>query len=98
MILARRLSAAQREQRNFRRHAEPHWSADGAESAVHINRGVRAVQSCGVQEFLRGDGLGRSEQRPHVETGDVVGDEARGTQAVVENFDLNLAAVSVAGE
>jgi hypothetical protein len=33
-----------------------------------------------------------------VEAGDVVGDEARRAEAMVEDFDLDLSAVGVAGE
>src|SRR5882762_300289 len=40
----------------------------------------------------------RGEKRALVEAGDVIGDEARGAEAMVEDFDLNLSAVGVAGE
>src|SRR5437879_7638160 len=39
-----------------------------------------------------------AKERALVEAGDIVGDEARGAEAMVENFHLNLAAVGVAGE
>src|SRR5260370_23444806 len=38
------------------------------------------------------------EERALVKAGDVVGDESRGAQAMVEDFDRNLAAVGVTGE
>ena len=41
---------------------------------------------------------GRGEERAGVAAGDVIADEARGTEAMIENFDLDLAAVGVAGE
>lgn len=61
VVVAPASGAAQREQRDFRRDAEANRSADRAETAIHINGGVWAVQRGGVQKFLRGDGFGRSE-------------------------------------
>src|SRR5882762_6408677 len=40
----------------------------------------------------------RGEKRALVEAGDVIGDEARGAEAMIEDFHLDLAAVGVAGE
>src|SRR5260370_3468933 len=37
-------------------------------------------------------------ERPEVRTCDVIGDEASGTEAVIEDFHLDLAAMRVAGE
>src|SRR5882672_1914277 len=51
---------------------------------MHDHR--RLVTGCGAKE------------RALVEAGDVIGDEARGAEAVVENLHLNLAAVRVASE
>src|SRR5712664_3486260 len=39
-----------------------------------------------------------AKERALVEAGDIVGDESRGAEAMVENFHLDLAAVGVAGE
>ena len=41
---------------------------------------------------------GGGEQRALVESGDVIGDEAGGAEAMIEDFHLDLAAVGVAGE
>ena len=41
---------------------------------------------------------GRHRKRPEVRTGDVIGNKARGAETMVEDFDLNLAAMSVAGK
>src|SRR6266404_8837815 len=48
----------------------------------------------------RGSALvdGCREKRALVEAGDVIGDEARGAEAMVEDFHLDLAAVGVPGE
>ena len=44
--------------------------------------------------FIRG---GRKKQAL-IKTGDVVGNEARGAQAMVENLDLDLSSVGVTGK
>src|SRR2546430_97196 len=38
------------------------------------------------------------KKRTLVKAGNVIGDKAGGTKAVIENFDLNLSAVGVTGE
>src|SRR5580765_1888888 len=54
---------------------------------------IRRLQKCS-----RSDSLCGSEERAHVKSGDVVGDESRGTKAMVEDFHLNLAAMRVTSE
>src|SRR5206468_7992161 len=88
-----RSRTAQREQGNFRRYTETNWSANSAQSAIYVDRRVRTLQRRSVQEFLRGDCLRRSKQRTDIEPSHIVGDKTRGTEAVVENFDLNLTTV-----
>src|SRR5437899_11560617 len=48
----------------------------------------------------RGSALvdGCREKRALVEAGDIIGDETRGAEAMIEDFHLDLAAVGVAGE
>src|SRR6266446_8710502 len=101
------LRASEREQRDLRRNPKAHRSADGAEPAIHIESGKRRLRLAGYRGVIgcavvyvfdganpvRGHGQ-RSEVRP----GDVIGDEARGAQTMVQDFDLDLPAMGVTGE
>ena len=101
------LSTAQDNQTDFRRHAQAYGCADGAEAAVdvEVRHGGRLR---GEERWAEGSrrarggrgavpGSGR-KKRTVVEAGDVVGDEARGAETMVENLHLDLAAVSVTRE
>src|SRR5713101_2374730 len=101
------LGGAKDDQADFGRYAEAYWSADGAESAVHVDvrHGRRRRGEERRAERQSGGGVrsgafigGGREERALVRTSDVVGDEARGAEAMVENFDLDLSAVGVASE
>src|SRR5882724_3114295 len=96
-----RLGAAKDEQRDFRRNAEADGSADGAEAAVDVDVG-HGSRMHGHRRLVTGRGStlvdGCREQRALVESGDVIGDETRGTEAMVEDFHLDLAAMRVACE
>src|SRR5882724_2317474 len=96
-----RLGAAKDEQRNFWRNAEADGSADGAEAAIHVDAG-HGRRMHGHRRLVTGRGStfvdGCREKWALVEAGDIVGDEARGAKTMVEDFHLDLAAVSVAGE
>src|SRR5215467_4178777 len=87
--------AAQYQQGNFRRYAQPHRRTHGSETAVHIDCRMRALQRGSMQKLLRRYGPGRSEKWPHVQAGDIVGDEPRRAQTVIENLHLNLPAMGV---
>src|SRR5215467_14912270 len=82
----KRLGAAQDQQRNLGGNAQANRSADRAESAIHVNCGMRPLQSRSMQKLLRSYGLGRSEQRTQVQASHIVGDEARRAQPVIQNF------------
>src|SRR5882724_7883765 len=97
----RRLDAAKDEQRDFRRHAKADGSADGAESAIHVDAG-HGRRMHGHRRLVTGRGsafIERSRKKGAlVQAGDVIGDKTRGAEAVIEDFHLDLAAVGVAGE
>ena len=84
---------------DFGRGAEADWRAYRTDPAIYVEGG-EAVGGVGheLDGFAHALGLIGHEQRPVVEAGDVIGDEARGAEADVKDFDLNLAAVVVAGE
>ncbi len=99
------LGGAKDNQADFGRDAQAYWSADRAEAAIHVNmrHGRRSRgEERGAERQSGGDVRsgafigGRREERALVEAGDIVGDEARGAEAMVENFDLDLSAVGVA--
>src|SRR4029077_15182940 len=102
-----RLGGAKDDQADFGRDAQAYWSADSAKAAIHVDmshRGRGRGEERGTEQ-PSGGGVGSSafiesgrEEGALVEAGDVVRDEARGTEAMVENFDLDLSAVSVTGE
>src|SRR5215467_15848525 len=92
------LGATQNEKRDLRRNTEANGSAHRAETSVHVKGGVRALQRRSVKKLLRSDSLCRSEQWPHIEASDIVGDKSRRAEAMIENLDLHLAAVRVAGQ
>src|SRR5262249_22509049 len=100
------LGSAKGQQRDFRRNAQAHRSAYGTEAAIHVQDRmavlrieVREVKACRLGRALPcAIVLRRREQRTLVGTRNVVGDETRRTQAMVEDFDLNLTAVRVPGE
>src|SRR5260221_9367426 len=79
--------------------AEAGWGAYRADAAVYVEGG-KAVGGVGheLDGFAHALGLVGHEERAVIEAGNVIGDEAGGAEADVENFDLYLAAVGVAGE
>src|SRR5580698_7650484 len=102
-----RLGPAEGQQRDFWGYAETNRGTYCAEAAVHVNGGQRrrtagekrAVirlerRACGVRALI---GRGR-EHWAVIEPGHIVRDKARGAEAVIENFDLDLSAVRVPGE
>ncbi len=96
------LRGAQRNQRDFRRDAEAHGGSDGAEPAIdieHRERRLGVAEGARVICILKRTVIRRGHgERPEVRTGNVIGDEASGAEAVIEDFHLDLAAVRVAGE
>ena len=101
------LCAAQRDQRDFRGDAESNGGADGAESAIDVEYGKRRLRMTGGRRavvrrivcILERTIIGRGHgERAEVGAGNVVGDKTRRAQAVVKDFDLDLAAVSVTGQ
>src|ERR1700745_1157605 len=101
------LGGAQRNQRDFRWDAEAHGGSDGAESAIDIEHGERrlgvaesrrVVAGQAVPIFKRAVIRRGHRERPEVRTGNVIGDEASGTEAMIEDFPLDLAAMRMAGE
>src|SRR5450755_3948312 len=102
-----RLSAAQNDESDFRRNTDAHRRAYRAESPIDINRGqpfgsaffVRNPRSLGISlRAARGHIERRSEERALIMPRNVIGDEPRGAEAVIENLNLDLAAVGVSGE
>lgn len=102
-----RLGGAKDNQTDFGRDAQAYWSADSPEAAIHVDmshrgrgrgeeRGAENPGDDGVRSgaFLES----RGEERALVESGNIVGDEARGAEAMVEDLDLDLSAVGVAGK
>src|SRR5712692_3982525 len=101
------LGGAKDDEADFGRDAQAYWSADSTQAAVDVD--MRHGRRSGGEERgaerpsggrVRGSAFIGSggEQGALVEAGDVVGDEARGAQAMVEDFDLDLSAMGVAGE
>src|SRR5713101_4431214 len=101
------LGGAKDDEADFGRDAQAYWSADRTQAAVDVD--MRHGRRSGGEERgaerpsggrVRGSAFIGSggEQGALVEAGDVVGDEARGAQAMVEDFDLDLSAMGVAGE
>src|ERR1700730_15837550 len=96
----RGLCAAKDEERNFRRDAEADGSANGAKSTIDVEHRCGRLPN---QRWVNGPrthqhfASGRKE-RALVEAGDVVGNETRGGEAMVEDFDLDLSTVRVACE
>src|SRR5260370_21033544 len=102
-----RLGGTEDGERDVGRDAEENGSADRSQATVHVDMGHgrrlqseerRAERSRGARvrsgTFIES---GR-EERALIKAGDVVGDESRGTQAMVEDFDLDLSAVRVTGK
>src|SRR5260370_8877806 len=96
------LGAPEDDETDFGRHAEANGSADRTQAPVHVDMGHgrrlrsadrRAEGSSGAR--VRSGTIIESgrEERALIKAGDVGGDESRGTQALVEHFDLNLSAV-----
>ena len=85
--------------RYLRGGAEADWRAYRTDAAVYIEGG-EAVGGVGHEfdGFAYAFGMVGHEQRPVIEAGDVIGDEARGAEADVENLHLHLAAVRVPGK
>ena len=102
-----RLGGAEDDQADFGRDAQAYWSADGAKAAIDVNVRHGNERQSGERRAESASGGGvrsgaiierRGEKRALIEAGDVIGDEARGAEAMVEDFDLDLSAVGVAGE
>src|SRR5579859_848986 len=93
------LHAAEDDVGDFGWGAEANWRAYRTEAAVYVEGG-EAVGGVGheLDGFAHALGLVGHEQRPVIEAGDVIGDEARRAEADIENFYLHLAAVGVPGE
>src|ERR1700756_2891656 len=96
------LRAAQGDQRDFRWDAEAHGGADCAESAIDVEDGKRRLRVARARRFVArrivyvfkcADIRSGHGERPEVRTRNVVRNKARGTQAMVENLHLDLAAV-----
>src|SRR5258707_11637801 len=94
-----RSDAAEDDVGDFRRGAEADWGAYRADAAVYVEGG-EAVGGVGheLDGFALALWLIGHEQRAAIEAGDVIGDEARGAEADVQDFHLHLAAVGVACE
>src|SRR5260370_33099721 len=101
------LGAPEDDETDFGRHAEAYGSADRSQASVHVDMGHgRLLRREGRRAERSSRGSVRSgtiiesgrEERALIKAGDVVGDESRGTQAMVEDFDLNLSAVGVTRE
>ena len=69
------LDAAEDDVGDFRGGAEADWGADGAETPIYIETSAWALQNRGRQQGLCNQRLRRSEQRPLVETRNVIGEE-----------------------
>jgi hypothetical protein len=102
-----RLGSAKDDQADFWRDAQAYWSADGAKAAIHVDMshwtrsgGEERRAECASGRGVRSGAVirGRRKERALVKAGDIVGDEARGAEAMVEDFDLDLPAMSVTGE
>src|SRR5260370_31047541 len=102
-----RLGGTEDDETDFGRQAEANGSADRTQSTVHVDMGHgrrlrseerRAERSSGAR--VRSGTIIESgrEERALIKAGDVVGDESRGAQAMVEDFDLDLSAVRVTGK
>src|SRR5437588_6197038 len=101
------LGSAKDDEADLGRDAEADGGADRAQAAIHIEMGNgRQVRVKERRTGRLGGGSVRSstisgswrKKRTLVKAGNVIGDKARGTKAVIENFDLNLSAVGVTGE
>src|SRR5206468_11102388 len=95
------LGSAKDDEADLGRDAEADGGADRAQSAIHIEMGNgRQVRVKEQRTGRLGGGSVRSstisgswrKKRTLVKAGNVIGDKARGTKAVIENFDLNLSA------
>src|SRR5579859_5446937 len=93
------LHAAEDDVGDFGWGAEANWRAYRTEATVYVEGG-EAVGGVGheLDGFAHALWLIGHEQRPVIEAGDVIGDEARGAEADVQDFHLHLAAVGVAGK
>src|SRR5258708_6885125 len=107
VAMKRGLSAAEDDETDFGRHAEAYGSADRAQATVHVDmhhggrlrsEGRRAERSSGARVRSGTFIESRREERALIKAGDVVGDESRGAQAMVEDFDLYLTAMGMTGE
>ena len=101
------LGGTEDDQADFGRDSETDGGADSAETAINVN--MRHGNGSGIEErrterasdgSVRVGALIRSggKERALIETSDVVGDKARGAEAMVEDLDLDLSAVRVASE
>jgi hypothetical protein len=92
--------AAQDDEGYLRGNAQANWGTDGAQASIDVEaRGLRLRICCeDIGGSTHQDFFGRLVQRPLEQAGDIVGDESRGRETVIENFHLDLAAVRVAGE
>src|SRR5438552_16844859 len=98
------LGAAKDDETDLGRHTETYGSADRAQDAIYVHVGHR-VGGQGKERWVGRPSSGsvrsspfigsRCEERSLVEAGDIVGDKARGAQAMVEDFDLYLSAVGM---
>src|SRR6185437_13019073 len=94
------LAAAKDDQRNLGRHAEANRSAYGAQAAIDVEtRCVRSRVGAGLVGLsLDVNLVRRLEQRPLEQSRNVIRDEPRRRQTVIENFHLDLPAVRVPRE
>src|SRR5260370_32569035 len=101
------LCGAQRNQRDFRRDAEAHGGSDGAQSPIDIEYRERRLGVAKRRRHVASRVVSISKsavirrghrERPEVRTGNVISNEASGTEAVIEDLHLDLAAVRVACE
>ena len=101
------LGTAEDDETDLGRYTEAYGSAHRSQTTVHVDmrhrrRGEgkerRAERLSGGS--VRGSTIrgSRRKKRTLVKAGDIVGDKARGTEAVIENFDLYLSTVGVTGK
>src|SRR5579863_7894144 len=90
------LCAAQGEERDLRRHAEANGRADGAETAIDVERG-RLARGCAGPSVLVPERRPYT-QRPLVQARDIRREELRRAEAMIEDLDAHLAAMGMPGE
>ena len=83
----------QRQQRYLRRHADAHGKAESSEAAIDVECGFLCAVARG-----RSGSVAVVRHRQPIQASHERSDEPRRSDAVIHDFELYLAAVSVAGE